>query len=219
MTIQYNYERRRGGSGTLLSILLALLLGAAALAVFLRHAESGLAGRLAALITGRQQTFTSAPDVVAHIQRLNRLETVVYSLDTVVEGKDSSPVLPDALAGDRLLMIVHGQTVAGIDFSQLKPSDVQISENDGTRSIRLKLPPSQVFLTTIDNAKTRVYTRSTGLFVAADPNLESVTRQKAQADLQNTALSDGILRTAHDNAQGTVRALLQGLGFTNIVLQ
>lgn len=219
MTIQYNYGRRRGGSGTLLSILFALLLGAAALAVFLRHAETGLASRLATLITGRQQTFTSAPDVVEHIQRLNRLETVVYSLDTVVEGKDSSPVFPDALAGDRLLMIVHGQTVAGIDFSQLKPADVQISDSNGARSIRLKLPPSQVFLTTIDNAKTRVYTRSTGLFVAADPNLESATRQKAQADLGNAALNDGILHTANDNAQGTVRALLQGLGFSNIVLQ
>lgn len=218
MTIQYQYEGRRSGSGTFLGVVLALLLGAAALGVFVHNAQGGLAGRLALMITGRSQTFVSAPDVVDHVQRLSRLETVMYSLDTVVEGKDTSPVLPDALAGDRLLMIVHGETLAGIDFSQLKAADVQISETQGERSIRLKLPASQIFLTSIDNGKTRVYTRSTGLFVAADPNLETATRGKAQGQLQNAALADGILKTATANAQDTVRALLEGLGFTHVEL-
>ena len=175
------------------SIVLALLLGAGALAVFLHNAQTGLAARLAATITGRTQSFVSVPDVVERVQRLNRLETVVYSLDTVVEGRDASAILPDALAGDRLLMIVHGQTIAGIDFSQMKASDVQLSERNGERAIRLKLPPSQIFLTAIDNGKTRVYARSTGLFVAADPNLESATRAKAQGELQRA----GERRDAH----------------------
>ncbi len=219
MTVQYQYEGRRRGSGTLIGVLLAVLLGAGALGVFVHNAQTGLAARLAAMITGRPQSFGSAPDVVERVQRLSRLETVVYSLDTVVEGQESSAVLPDALAGDRLLMIVHGETIAGIDFSQLKASDVQISERHGERSIRLKLPPSQIFLTTIDHAKTRVYTRSTGLFVAADPNLESATRQKAQGELANAALADGILKTATGNARETVRAMLEGLSFAKVDLQ
>ena len=81
------------------------------------------------------------------------------------------------------------------------------------------MPPSRIFLTTLDNAKTRVYMRSTGLFVAADPNLESATRLKAQSDLQHAALNDGILQNASANAQNTVRAMLEGLGFTRIKLQ
>lgn len=219
MTTQYQYEGHRRGSGAMMGILLALLLGAGALGVFLHNAQTGLAARLATMITGRTQNFVSAPDVVDRVQRLSRLETVVYSLDTVVEGRDSSAVLPDALAGDRLLMIVHGQTVAGVDFSQMKPGDVQVSERNGERAVRLKLPPSQIFLTTLDNGRTRVYTRSTGLFVAADPNLESVTRAKAQGELQNAALADGILKTATSNAQGTVRAMLEGLGFGKVEVQ
>lgn len=203
----------------MMGVLLAVLLGAGALAVFLHNAQSGLAARLATMITGRTQGFVSAPDVVERVQRLSRLETVVYSLDTVVEGRDSSAVFPDALAGDRLLMIVHGQTVAGIDFSQMKPADVQVSERNGERTVRLKLPPSQIFLTTIDNAKTRVYTRSTGLFVAADPNLESATRQKAQGELQSAALADGILKTATGNARDTVRSMLEGLGFAKVTVE
>lgn len=220
MTTQYDFHgRRRSGLGSLVGVLLALVLGAVALGVFVHKAQTGLAGHLAGLITGRSQTFLSAADVVEKVQKLSRLETVVYSLDTVVEGHDSSPLLPDALAGDKLLMIVHGQTIAGIDFAKLKPESVQITEGRGGRSIRLTLPPSEVFLTSIDNAKTRVYARDTGLFVAADPNLETATRTKAQGELQKAALNDGVLEAASKNARETVRAMLEGLGFARVDLE
>ena len=220
MTTQYDFHgRRRSTAGSLFGVVLALVLGAVVLGVFLHRAQSGWAGELASLIMGRRESFTSSGDVVAKIQKLNRLETVVYSLDTVEEGRESSPLLPDALAGDKLLMIVHGQTIAGIDFGKLKPENVQISDDRTGRSIRLTLPPSEVFLTTIDSAKTRVYARNTGLFVSADPNLETATRAKAQGDLQGAALADGVLQAASKNARETVRAMLEGLGFTKVELQ
>ena len=215
MTIQYSYGRQRG-SGTFFGVLLALVLGAMALGVFVHHARSGVAGKLAALITGRPLTIVSAPDVVEKVQQLNRLETVVYSLDTVVEANESNPMLPDALAGDRLLMIVHGQTIAGIDMSKLSPDSVQIAEGTQGRTIRLTLPPSQVFTTTLDEQKSRVYARDTGLFVKADPTLETQVRQKAQSQLQQAALNDGILDAATKNAKATVTAMLEGLGFEHV---
>jgi hypothetical protein len=215
MTTQYNYSRR--GSGTFYAFLLAVVLGAVALGVFVRQAKTGAMGHIAALITGRRTSVdVSAPTVVEKIQRLNRLETVVYSLDTVVEGNKSSAVFPDLLAGDRLLMIVHGQSIAGVDMSQMKPDDVQITEDASGRSIRVVLPPSKVFVTTIDNQHTRVYARSTGLLVPADANLESETRAKAEQELQKAALEDGILDAASKNAQSTVTAMLEGLGFEKV---
>jgi Protein of unknown function (DUF4230) len=215
MTTQYSSGR--GSSGTLLAFLLALLLGAAAVVVFIRQATVGIPARLASFITGRTTTFdTSVPAVVQKIQRLNRLETVVYSIDTVVEGSKSSAVLPDLLAGDRLLLVVHGQSIAGIDLAQLKPEDVRIT--NGGQTIHVTLPPSQVFLTSIDNQHTRVYMRSTGVLVPADPNLETDTRAKAQQQLQASALSDGILDTASKNARATVTTLLYSLGFHEVVV-
>jgi hypothetical protein len=211
MTTQYTSGRR--SSGTLLAVLLSLLLGAAALAVFLRHATTGVLARVATAITGRTTTFdTSVPAVVQRIQRLNRLETVVYSIDTVVEGAKSSPVLPDLLAGDRILLVVHGQSIAGIDLSQLKPEDVRI---DG-QSIHITLPASQLFTTALDNQHTRVYLRSTGVLVPADPNLETDTRAKAEQQIQQTALADGILDTARKNARSTITTLLYSLGFHQV---
>jgi len=216
MAREYEYRDTGRRSGSVIGILLAVLLGALALGLFVHHARSGFGGKLAAMITGRPLNVVSAGQVVEKIQRLNRLETVVYSLDTVEEGSESSSVIPDALAGDKLLMIVHGQTVAGIDLAQLKPESVEITESGGVRSIRLTLPPSQVFATNIDNNNTRVYARDTGLFVKADPNLETVTRAKAQSDLQQAALSDGILDAASTNARATVTAMLEGLGFAHV---
>jgi Protein of unknown function (DUF4230) len=215
MTTQYSSGR--ASSGTFLAFLLALVLGAATVIVFLRNAATGLPARLATFITGRTTTFdTSVPAVVQKIQRLNRLETVVYSTDTVVEGSKSSPVLPDLLGGDRILLVVHGQSIAGIDLSQLKPEDVHITESNGARSIHVTLPASQLFVTTLDNQHTRVYARSTGLLVPVDQDLETETRARAQDQLQKAALADGILDAARKNARATVTTLLYSLGFNQV---
>jgi hypothetical protein len=152
--------------------------------------------------------------VVAKIQRLSRLETVVYSIDTVVEGDRTSPLLPDVIAGDRLLLVVHGESIAGIDLGQLKPEDVRIDAK--AESIRVTLPSSQLFVTTLDNQHTRVFARSTGLLVPVDQNLESETRAKAQDQLRQAALSDGILDAARKNARATVTMLLYSLGFQKV---
>jgi hypothetical protein len=202
----------------LLGFVLALLLGAAGFAVFVRHATTGRLDRIATMITGRTTTFdTSTPVVVGAIQRLSRLETVVYSLDTVVEGDRSLAILPDALGGDRILLIVHGESIAGVDLAQLKPEDVSIDA--GTRSIHVTLPAPQIFVTTLDNQHTRVYARTTGLLVPVDQNLETETRAKAQGQLQQAALADGILDTARKNAEATVTTLLYSLGFKDVYVK
>ena len=214
MTMQYDSGRVSSSSFSV--ILIALLVGVVGLVVFLRFATTGLPGRMANLIAGRTETIgTSVPAVVEKIQKLNRLETVVYSLDSVVEGAKTSPVFPDILAADRVLLVVHGQSIAGIDFSKLKPEDVRVDSAD-QHSIHINLPPSELFVTTLDNEHTRVYARTTGLLVPVDQNLESDTRAKAQQQLQAAALSDGILDAARRNARSTISALLYGLGFTHV---
>jgi hypothetical protein len=169
--------------------------------------------RVWAAATGRTLSIdVSQSTVVDRIQRLQRLETVVYAMDKVVTGAKENSILPDFLAGDRLLMLVHGEVVAGIDFSELKPGDVTVNG----RQVRLHLPVSQVFSVRLDSAKTRVYSRQTGLLVPTDPNLETQVRQEAERELQDSALADGILRTAQQNATSTLTSLLQGLGFEKI---
>jgi Protein of unknown function (DUF4230) len=197
------------------ALLLGLLLGMVGFAFFVREAKPGIWNHLAAAATGRSLSVdVSQPTVVNQIQRLQRLETVHYSLDKIVEGERQSPILPNFLAGDKLLLVVHGNVIAGIDLGQLTTNDVQIQG----RSIQVQLPPAQIFVAALDDTKTRVYSRTTGLLVPEDPNLESQVRAQAQQQIRQAALADGILATASKNACATVTSMLLGLGFQQVTV-
>jgi hypothetical protein len=202
-----------GARRNLGALLLGVVIGVLGLMVIGRQASpsfwNGWAGRLLGRST---QVDVSQPTVVNKIQQLQRLETVVYTMDKVVSGEKESAILPNFLAGDRLLMVVHGEVVAGVDFSGLESGDVAVEE----KKVVLRLPSAQVFSTRIDNARTKVYSRQTGLLVPVDPNLETQVRQEAERQLQQAALLDGILKTANTNARATLTSLLQGLGFERV---
>jgi hypothetical protein len=208
----------RSGWNATVAVLLGVLFGVLAVGfvgamMLSRTSGRSMLSHLFSAVTGRTLSIdVSQPTVVDRIQRLQRLETVLYTMDKLVTGAKENPLLPDFLTGDRLLMMVHGEVVAGIDFSNLKPDDVRV---DG-KQIYLHLPAAQVFSTRLDSAKTRVYSRQTGLLVPTDPNLETQVRQEAERQLQEAALTDGILRTAQQNAALTITSLLQGLGFEKI---
>jgi Protein of unknown function (DUF4230) len=190
-----------------------IFVGAMGWLMLSRSSGQSVLSHMWSAITGRTLTIdVSQPTVVDRIQRLQRLETVVYTMDKIVTGARENPIFPDFLAGDRLLMLVHGEVVGGIDFADLKPGDVKV---DG-KQIRLHLPAPQIFSTRIDSAKTRVYSRQTGLLVPSDPNLETQVRQEAELQLREAAMAEGILRNAQQNGMSTITSLLQGLGFERI---
>jgi len=211
-TDQSRHEVESRGKTTA-ALFLGIALGVLGLMVIARQAApsfwSGWAGRWMGRGT---QIDVSRPTVVNKIQQLQRLETVVYTMDKVVSGERENSILPDFLAGDRLLMVVHGEVVAGVDFSGLKSGDVAVEE----RKVVLRLPSAEVFSTRIDNERTQVYSRQTGLLVSVDPNLETQVRREAEKQLHQAALLDGILKTANTNARTTLTSLLQGLGFERV---
>jgi Protein of unknown function (DUF4230) len=152
------------------------------------------------------------PTVVRQIQQLQRLETVNYSLDKIISGEHSNPYLPKFLVGDRLLLVMHGQVVAGIDLGGVQSGDVTVARD----KVSIKLPAAEIFTTTLDHSKTRVYSRETGLLSSPDPFLETEVRQEAERQLNEAALQDGILAMATQNAKTTITGLLRGIGFREV---
>ena len=210
-------ERRRSSLPALLfGIVLGLLLTLFAIPAALHHAGATLREQLTTAFLGRSDSIdVSRPTIVASIQHLARLESVVYTMDKVVEGDRTSQYLPDILTGDKLLLVVHGQAVAGVDLGHIQSDNVLI---DG-RSVQITMPPAELLSVSLDNSKTRVYSRTTGLLVPPDPNLESDVREKAEADLKQSALDSGILNTAQGNARATLSTLLHSLGFDQITFR
>ena len=158
---------------------------------------------------GPPRVDTSRPTVVRQIQQLQRLETVVFNMDKIVSGGWESRYLPMFLAGERLLLVVDGEVTAGVDLGHIAAADIVVSG----QTIRMKIPDPEIFSARVDNERTRVYSRETGLFTRVDPNLESDIRREAERQVRQAALDNGILRTAAANARTTMTSFLRGLGF------
>jgi hypothetical protein len=175
----------------------------------------GLVHLMGMLRGGRTTLNVDQPTVVRQIQKLQRLETVSYTMDKIISGEHSSDFLPKILVGDRILLMVHGEVVGGIDLAALQPGDVVVQG----QKVSIHLPHATVFSTRIDNARTKVYSRDTGLFSSPDPNLESEVREEAERQLLQAALQDGILKTAGDNARTTIAGMLEGFGFREVEMR
>jgi len=196
--------------GVLCGIVLAALMGLSA--VWLRSG-AGLIYLLRAALASSTYVNIGQPTVVRQIQQLQRLETVLYTLENVVEGEhDYTSVLPKLLTADRILLIGHGEVVAGVDLGRIGSGDVIVQG----RSVVLRLPQPEIFSARIDNQKTHVYSRDTGILVPVDPNLETDVRREAERQLREAALKDGILEAARRNAQATLTSFLKGLGFERV---
>jgi hypothetical protein len=173
---------------------------------------AGLIRLIASLRGGGTLIQASQPAVVRQIQALQRLETVRYTMDKIISGERDSAYLPKFLVSDRLLLVVHGEVIGGVDLGKLEPRDVSVHG----RTVTIHLPNPEILVTRVDNAKTRVYSRDTGLFSSPDPNLESELREAAERQLRQAAEQDGILKTAGENARSALITILKGLGFERV---
>ena len=159
-------------------------------------------------------TPTIWPDpatLIRQIQSLSRLETASYSIEKVVTAESGQEMFP-LLFGDRLLLVAHGQVIAGVDFSQIQAGDISVTEDGGVVII---LPPAEVFVATLDNQNTYVYDRETGL-IGQNPELETAARQAAEQEILNAALEDGILQMAETNARVYLQNLYAVLEFETV---
>ena len=163
------------------------------------------------LVTPTVVIQAQGPSVVQSIRSLSRIETSQYTVERVLTGESTGALPP--FTSDKILFIARGEVIAGVDLQKLSEDDVQVVS--GTVTIRLPAP--EILSSRLDNEKSRVYDRQTGIFTKADPNLESQVRQRAEEEIKSAALEDGILDKARDNAETTLRTLLHSLKYDNVV--
>lgn len=218
-----------GGSrgGGCLTAVLYLVLGALAAmlaAAFLLNQAGGGIDRLFAsvpnlvtIVMTPTPVIQSGAAVVRRIQQLSRLETAAYTVEQVIDVSQGqgNPVF-DFLAGDNLLLIAHGKVVAGVDLGMLDASAVTISP-DG-RTISLRLPPAQIFSSTLDNEKTRVYSRDRRILAPENKDLETLARQEAERQILLAACEDGVMIRATEAAEISLQKFLGLLDYDEVVV-
>ena len=104
--------------------------------------------------------------------------------------------------------------IAGVDLGKLDPEDLWI---DDAGQVVLRLPESEIFITSLDNEKSYVYDRDTGLLTHGDVNLEATARMAAEEEIERAALEDGILVQAQLNAENYLYRMLRSLGFPDVI--
>lgn len=160
-------------------------------------------------------TPTILPDpvtIIRDIRSLARLETIQYTVEKVITAETNQGIFGQ-LFGDKLIFIARGQVIAGIDLARLSPDDLQVENG----VLTVKLPEPQIFITALDNEKSYVYHRDTGLLSKGNINLESNARRAAENEIKLAASEDGILDLARQNAENYLYRLFIQLGYSDVI--
>ena len=162
-------------------------------------------------------TPTILPDpvtIVHEVRSLARLETIKFSLEKIITAETRQGVF-EWLVGDRLIFVAHGEVIAGIDLNKLDPEALEVRNG----VLYVQLPEPEIFVVAIDNQQSYVYDRDTGIFTHGEVNLESEARRAAEIEIENSALEDGILELAAQNAESYLHRLFRDLGFPEVIFE
>ena len=162
--------------------------------------------------------------VVTQIQNLNRLETVSFSVDTVItsqRGGSWQKLWQDEQKG---LFIAHGRVEAGVDLSALTPEMVRVTQpvafdGDGDQTseanttastmpqINITLPPSEIFSVYLDDIE--IYDWQTGAFgmMQVDPKIWQQAQSMAKKEVLERACRGDVMTMALQNAQTQLQQL------------
>ena len=203
----------------LVLILIALVVGGLALIRSLQRLTQPLEDAERALeeqwreITNPTPTIIPDPMTIIHaVRSLSRLETASYTIEKIITAESNQG--PFAfLFGDRLILVAHGQVIAGVDLGQMGEGDIIVADED---TVIVTLPQAEMFIVALDNQKSYVFDRDTGL-IGVNPTLETDARRAAEEEIVNAALEDGILEMARRSAETYVRHLILTLGFREVI--
>ena len=162
--------------------------------------------------------------VVTQIQKLNRLETVAFSVDTVITSQRSGSWMKLWQDEQKALFIARGRVEAGIDLSALTPEMVQVIQptesevNDAENAdvnapvsimpkINITLPPSEIFSVYLDDIE--IYDWQTGAFglMKVDPKILQQAQSMAKEEVLERACRGDVMTMALENAQAQLQQL------------
>lgn len=164
--------------------------------------------------------------VITQIQQLNRLQTVAFSVDTIVTSERAGSWIKLWQDEQKAMFIAKGRVQAGIDLSALTPEMVQViqptaaeiaddeAQNDSATitnaampQINITIPPSEIFEVYLDDIE--IYDWQTGVFgmMQVDPTILAQAQSMAKAEVLERACRGDVMTMALENAQAQLQQL------------
>ena len=160
----------------------------------------------------RAPPMANTVTILHQVQSLSQLVTVKSTFQKYVDFRDTR-WYPGG--ENKVLFLALGVVKAGINMTNIQPSDIQISG----KKLTLLLPHPVITDVYLDDHHSQVLERSTGILRAFDKDLEQNARQQAVDELRVLALDEEILRDAQDRAKALLTALFLQPGFTEVEIK
>ncbi len=148
------------------------------------------------------------------LREINELVTVEYIVNKIIKASDDETWYK---IGDRkILMTCEATLKAGIDFSAIGGEHIQVHNKEVT----LILPHATLFSVNIKPEDLKVAYEEIGPFRTRFTTQErDLLAAQAQKQIQDSADSLGVLRTAEANASLFASNFLRNLGYEKVIIQ
>jgi uncharacterized protein DUF4230 len=163
----------------------------------------------------------SGPAVLKSIQNLQDFHAASGHFEVIVDVEQDTKFVPDSIKGQRVLFVAIGSVDAGVSFSGLDESAVEVS--GGRRTVSVELPPATFREPELDLEHSYVYDRDRGAIdriqslFGDDPGVEPELYTLAEEKLADAARDgSGLLERAEQNTRLMLVGLLRALGFTRV---
>lgn len=166
----------------------------------------------------------SREGIVTDIQKMARLNTVAFSVDTVITSSKEGTWYKLWQDEQKGLFIAKGRVLAGVDLSKITANDVKVEFDEQTNpnipphaNITITLPKSEIFEVFLDDIQ--VYDWQTGLFgmVAGDPAILTQAQESGKVEVLKKACQGDIMTLAKDNASEQIKGLFALTGASIII--
>jgi hypothetical protein len=157
-------------------------------------------------------TSMPQPPSIHQVRRVGQQTSVQYALSTQVIGTPIPSHTGDTREPPQVLLVAHGEVIAGFDLGQLSSKDLWV---DRTR-IQLHLPAPKVLEVRLDDERSYALYYDQTWIVEHSPNLEDRTRAEAEQALLRAALEGQVLKHTSAYAELWFANWFYSLGFTDV---
>ncbi|NUP11535.1 MAG: DUF4230 domain-containing protein [Polyangiaceae bacterium] len=203
-------SRPAGGAPLWVVVVLAALLGGAVIGGGVWAFNGGIPSAQAGV------EIRPTNDVLTAIKDISKLEVTEVQVEKVVDLSDKQKVLGFLETEDAMLLVASGSAVVGVDLEKMGSGDLSYDEE--TRTVRMKLPPPELLSSRLDPDSTYVYKRETGVLAKRNEQLEGRARKEAILAVERVATEPDVLSRAKKSAERQLTALLTSAGAKKVII-
>lgn len=167
----------------------------------------------------------SQPSLLRSLESLSEYRAATGNYQQPVDIERDVKLLPSFLAGERMLLLAAGSVDAVVDFSDLGPRSVQVSED--RRAVTVTLPAPHLSEARVDLERSRALDTQRGLinrvgdlFDDDDDDEQRELLLVAERRIARAAQENpGLLTLGARNTRTMLTGMLKALGFEDITIR